>query len=226
MGFKVKPMRLMAVFAHPDDEIGVAGTLAKHARRGDAIKLIWLTYGELASHFGQMPEPEVAAIRQEHGRKVAELIGAEYAFLGLPDAGLSASRDEALKVAHEIAQWRPDVVFTWDPYDVHPDHRAAYWDVLSALKLCRIPKLVGEAHRAPVRLLHYFREDLPRPAIFIDIEETLEVAVEVFRVYQEFYGWDRGPEEFRESRARLGALAGVRYAERFQSERPLAHSYL
>ncbi len=39
----------MAVFAHPDDEIGAAGTLALHARRGDEVLQVWMTRGELAS---------------------------------------------------------------------------------------------------------------------------------------------------------------------------------
>ena len=45
-------MNLMAVFAHPDDELGCVGTLAKHAARGDQVMLVWTTHGELASQFG------------------------------------------------------------------------------------------------------------------------------------------------------------------------------
>ncbi|MER3479637.1 MAG: GlcNAc-PI de-N-acetylase [Meiothermus sp.] len=257
-------MRLMAIFPHPDDEIGTAGTLAKHARRGDAVKLIWLTRGELASQFGDAPPEEVARVREGHGHAVAEIIGAEYEFLGYPDAGLTGGREEALVLARKIAAWKPDVVFTWDPHDVHPDHRAAYWATLSALKLCRIPKLVGagaaqasfssqgrvdgaslvdispqpegmggstggvalEAHRSPVRLLHYYRSDLPRPAVYVDISPTIDVAEQVFRLYQAFYRWEYSPEAFRANRARLGQEAGVRFAERFQSEGPLPLEYL
>lgn len=256
-------MRLMAIFPHPDDEIGVSGTLAKHALRGDAVKLVWLTRGELASQFGDAPPEEVARIREGHGRMVAEIIGAEYEFLGYPDAGLTGGREEALVLARKIATWKPDVVFTWDPYDIHPDHRAAYWATLSALKFCRIPKLVGatarparasspaveaaspadplstpegmggstggmaiEAHRSRVRLLHYYRNDLPRPAVYVDISESIDVAEKVFRLYQAFYRWEYSPEAFRANRARLGQEAGVKFAERFQSEGPLPLEYV
>lgn len=220
-------MRLMAIFPHPDDEIGTAGTLAKHALRGDAVKLVWLTRGELASHFGDAPLEEVATVREGHGREVARILGAEYEFLSYPDTGLTGGREEALCIARLIADWRPDVVFTWDPYDVHPDHRATHTATLSALKLCRIPKLVGEAHRARIRLLHYYREDIQRPAIYVDIgEEGQAVAEQVFSLYRDFYEWDYSLEAFRANRARLGSLAGVRYAERFQGEGPLPHPYL
>ena len=70
----------MAVFAHPDDEIGAAGTLALHAQKGDRVMLVWMTRGELASQFGDTPEEEVARVREGHGAYVAGLIGAEHRF--------------------------------------------------------------------------------------------------------------------------------------------------
>ncbi|RMH53931.1 MAG: PIG-L family deacetylase [Deinococcus-Thermus bacterium] len=220
-------MRLLAVFSHPDDEIGVAGTLAKHVRRGDAAMLLWLTRGELASQFGDTPPEEVGRVREGHGRQVAEMIGAEYGFLGFPDSGLTGGREEALAIARVVADWKPDVVITWNPHDVHPDHRATYWATLSALKFCRIPKLVGRPHREPVRLLHYYRSDIPRPAVYVDIgEEGQAVAEQVFGFYQGFYRWDYSLEAFRASRLRWGAEASVKFAERFQAEAPLPHSYL
>lgn len=219
-------MRLMAVFPHPDDEIGTAGTLSKHVKRGDQAKLIWLTRGELASQFGDSPPEEVARIREGHGAAVAKIIGAEHAFLDFPDAGLTGGREEALVLAKEFAAWKPDVVFTWDPNDIHPDHRAAYWTVLSALKFCRIPKLVGEPHRGRIRLLHYFREDIQRPAVYVDIAETIDIAEQVFTIYHDFYKWEWTKEMFRANRARLGMVAGAKFAERFQSESFLAWGYL
>ncbi|MEW6420340.1 MAG: PIG-L family deacetylase, partial [Deinococcota bacterium] len=57
-------MRIMAVFAHPDDEIGCIGTLAKHAARGDEVMLVWTTLGELASQFGDTPHEEVRRVRR------------------------------------------------------------------------------------------------------------------------------------------------------------------
>lgn len=220
-------MRLLAIFPHPDDEVGVSGTLAKHVLRGDAAKILWLTRGELASQFGDMAPQEVARIREGHGRDVAAIIGAEWSFLDYPDSGLTGNNEEALVIAREIAAWKPDVVFTWNPEDVHPDHRAAYWATLSALKFCRIPKLVGEAHRKPIRLLHYNRGDIPRPSIYVDIgEEGQAISEKVFSYYHDFYKWDFSLEQFRASRARQGAEAGTKFAERFQSETPMAHPFL
>ena len=212
----------MAVFAHPDDEIGAAGTLALHAQKGDRVMLVWMTRGELASQFGDTPEEEVARVREGHGAYVAGLIGAEHRFLPTQDTFPTGGREEALALARLMAEFRPDAVVTWDPMDVHPDHRATHRAVLSALKLCRIPKLVGEAHRKPVRLFHYPREDLARPWVYVDTTPTQEVAEAVFSFYQAFYRWPFTLEDFRARRRLLGQRAGVRFAEAFQTEAPLA----
>ncbi len=195
--------------------------------RGDAAKILWLTRGELASQFGDTPPAEVARIREGHGHTVAAMVGAEAQFLDFADGSLSGGREEALAIAQVMAAWKPDVVLTWNPHDVHPDHRAAYWATLSALKFCRIPKLVGQPHREPGRPLHYYRSDIPRPAVYVDVgEEGQAVAERVFSFYRDFYQWAYSLEAFRANRSRLGAEAGVQFAERFQAEAPLAHAYL
>ena len=92
----------MAVFAHPDDEIGAAGTLALHAQKGDRVMPVWMTRGELASQFGDTPEEEVARVREGHGAYVAGLIGAEHRFLPFQDTFLTGGREEALALARRL----------------------------------------------------------------------------------------------------------------------------
>ncbi|MDM7323775.1 MAG: PIG-L deacetylase family protein [Thermus sp.] len=208
----------MAVFAHPDDEIGCLGTLALHARRGDRVLLVWMTRGELASQFGDMDDTQVARVREAHGAHVARVLGADYRFLPFRDTFLTGGREEALAVARLMAEFQPDAVITWDPVDIHPDHRATHQAVLSALKLCRIPKLVGEAHRGPIRLYHYPRKEVSRPWLYVDTTATMEVAETVFSFYHGFYHWPFTLEEFRAHRRLLGREAGVPFAEAFQAD--------
>ena len=44
-----KPKNVVAIFAHPDDEASVVGTLANHSEKGDNVYVIFLTRGENAS---------------------------------------------------------------------------------------------------------------------------------------------------------------------------------
>ncbi len=235
----------MAVFAHPDDEIGCIGTLTKHAARGDEVMLVWTTLGELASQFGDAPHEEVRRIRRQHGAWVAEKIGAQHHFFDMGDSRMTGNRAEGLQLARLYAQFRPNAVITWSDDHPHPDHRMTAKIAYDAITLARIPKIINEpgepllppdlsgdpgmnsgeeaespdgkleAWREPVRFYQYHAPASPYPEVFIDIEGTLDVAAEVMTFYHDFYKWPWNPERFREGRARTGQLGGVKAAEHF-----------
>ncbi|WP_309572293.1 PIG-L deacetylase family protein [Deinococcus sp.] len=143
-------MRIMAVFAHPDDEIGCIGTLAKHAARGDEVMLVWTTLGELASQFGDTSHEEVTRVRREHGAWVAERIGATYHFFDMGDSRMTGGRAEALQLARLYATFRPNAVITWSDDHPHPDHRMTAKIAFDAVTLARIPKIVNESGGGPM----------------------------------------------------------------------------
>ncbi|SEJ01458.1 N-acetylglucosaminyl deacetylase, LmbE family [Deinococcus reticulitermitis] len=236
-------MRILAVFAHPDDEIGCIGTLAKHARRGDEVMLVWTTLGELASQFGDATHEEVTRVRREHGAWVAGKIGAQHHFFDMGDSRMTGSRAEALELARLYARFRPQAVITWSDDHPHPDHRMTAKIAFDAVTLARIPKIVNEraggpmlpapdlsgdpgmdsgedqprleAWRDSVRFYQYHAAASPYPEIAVDTEDTIDVAAEVMAYYQAFYKWAWTPELYRQSRAEAGRLCGAKYAERF-----------
>ncbi|MBZ9752432.1 PIG-L family deacetylase [Deinococcus sp. HMF7604] len=237
-------MRLMAVFAHPDDEIGCAGTLARHAARGDEVMLVWTTLGELASQFGDAPHEEVRRVRREHGAWVAQKLGAQHHFFDMGDSRMTGGRAEALLLARLYARFRPNAVITWSDDHPHPDHRMTAKIAFDAITLARIPKIINEsgggvamppapdlsgdaapesgedlgrldAWRDPVRFYQYYAPASPYPEVFVNVTDTLDVAVEVMAYYQTFYQWPWTAEQYRAGRAEVGRLAGVGAAERF-----------
>ncbi len=216
-------MNLMAVFAHPDDELGCIGTLAKHAARGDEVMLVWTTHGELASQFGDTEHTEVRRIRQEHGAWVAEQIGAQYHFFDMGDSRMSGSRSEGLALARLYAQFRPDAVISWSDDHAHPDHRMSAKIAFDAITLARIPKIINEEmgerrepHRKGIRFYQYPSAGSSYPLVHVDVSEQLEVSERIFALYRDFYKWDANPDWFRASRAMRGLEAGVKHAEAFQ----------
>ncbi len=223
-------MRLLAVLAHPDDELGCVGTLAKHAARGDVVKLVWTTHGELASQFVEESEGEVRRIRQGHGAWVAERLGASYQFFDMGDSRLTGSRPEALALARLYAEFKPDVIVTWSDDHPHPDHRMTAKIAFDAVTLARIPKILNEglednapplqAHRKRVRFYQYLSFAAPGmsryPTVHVDTSEHIEAALDVFKLYRNFYGWTLSAEQFERSRANRGREVGVDYAEVFE----------
>lgn len=123
--------RILAVFAHPDDETyGPGGTLAAAARHHDTrVRLLIATRGEAGSlGISRNYEPgELARIRQWEMTAAAGTMGAELALLGFPDGGVSGvPEDELLRsVVTEIRQFRPHTLVTFHPNGLsgHPDHR-------------------------------------------------------------------------------------------------------
>ncbi len=231
-------MRLLAVFSHPDDELGCVGTLAKHAARGDEVLLVWTTHGELASQFTQ-DRDEVRRIRQEHGAKVAGRIGASAHFFDMGDSRMTGGRTEALQLARLYARFQPDAIITWNDDSPHPDHRMTARIAFDAITLARIPRILDESHtpddapagdaddelephRRPVAFYQYASHASTRPLVHVDISEQIELACEIFTFYQEFFGWSYSLEDFRTSRRINGREAGVKYADKLQLRRAFA----
>jgi LmbE family N-acetylglucosaminyl deacetylase len=215
-------MRIMAIFAHPDDELGCVGTLKKHAQRGDDAMFVWTTHGELASQFVEHTEEEVRRIRQEHGAWIAEKVGATYHFFDMGDSKIRGSREEALQLARVYATFKPDAVITWSDDNPHPDHRMTAKIAFDAITLARIPKILNEAggtfepHRKDVKFYQYVSAAVNRPTVHVNISDQIDLVTEMFTFYQEFYKWQFTPEQFRQGRAQNGREVGVKFAEKLQ----------
>jgi LmbE family N-acetylglucosaminyl deacetylase len=122
---ELRAKRMLAVFAHPDDEsFGSGGTLAKYAHQDVQVVLLCVTRGE-AGIPGVKPE-EAGNIRTRELRQAAERLGIEVYFLDYPDGGLARSKSQTLleMVACWIDLVQPQVILTFGPDGVsgHPDH--------------------------------------------------------------------------------------------------------
>jgi LmbE family N-acetylglucosaminyl deacetylase len=125
-------MRLLGVFAHPDDEtICAGGTFAKYASAGAEVHVVSLTKGEA----GQIRDASAATRRTLGAVREKELHAAGHALgitetrcLDYPDGGLSAIDSTVLRrvASTLIAEIDPDVVVTFgaDGFSGHPDHVA------------------------------------------------------------------------------------------------------
>jgi LmbE family N-acetylglucosaminyl deacetylase len=143
-GVRREPRRVLAVFAHPDDEVLCAGgTLALCAAAGQAVTVVCATRGEL----GPIAEPALVAgtslgeVRERELLASCAALGVlDVRVLGLPDAGVdwAAQLQGTLgQLVLLIRQLRPDAIVTFgaDGLYGHSDHVA-------------IGELVSSARRA------------------------------------------------------------------------------
>ena len=148
-------MNILAIGAHPDDlEYGCAGTLIKHAQRGDRVFLMVVTDGSMGG------EPQV---RQREQLDAAKIIGAEDAFfLDYPDTCFECNRDSITRIEEVVRKVDASAVYTHFGEDTHQDHR-------------NVSRAVVPAARSIPNLL--FFEALSSqnftPTIFVDIGQVI-----------------------------------------------------
>lgn len=132
MNQKLNNKKLLAIFAHPDDEaIMMGGTMAHYARRGVSVNLLCATRGE----WGTISDDRLATrenlgeVREKELHNACEILGANLlGFLDCPDANINNTDWQEIeeKIVRAIRALRPQVVVTFghDGLYGHPDHIA------------------------------------------------------------------------------------------------------
>ena len=153
-----RPLVLMAVHAHPDDEAtSTGGVLAKYAAEGVTTVLVTCTDGALGDAGTVKPgeeghsTAEVVALREAELAESCRILGITHAHqLGYHDSGMmgwpqndaegafwTTPLDEPVaRLAELIRRHRPDVVLTYDEngFYGHPDHIQAHRITVAALE--------------------------------------------------------------------------------------------
>lgn len=213
---------LLVGLAHPDDEVGAAGTILAQRARGDRVIIVWLSRGEQTEAFGPRSTAEVARLREEQGYRAAEILDAEVIFLDFPDTAITATHENAVRIARLLCEQRPDALLTWGDAWVrgmrHPDHQACGQLFRDAITLARIAKVVAPLppHRDPVPVFTYRGLHSALPAVGIDVTPYREGIAAVAGLYHRALGF--GDPDWVEARLReCGRRWNFHYAEEFDA---------
>ncbi|SMF57936.1 bacillithiol biosynthesis deacetylase BshB2 [Paenibacillus barengoltzii] len=187
----LKGRKLLAVFAHPDDESFICGgTLAKYAAEGAEVTVVSATRGEMGRRMGNPPylnRETIAAAREVELRQACNHLGVhELKFLDIRDKTVEFIDEEQLigrieAMMHEI---QPDVVLTFhEKLGGHPDH-------------CAIGKATTAAFRRYGQGALYFVSfgDMmqqpgkygytPDAIVQVDVQEHLKAKLAAFRAHR------------------------------------------
>jgi LmbE family N-acetylglucosaminyl deacetylase len=155
-------MRVLAIVAHPDDEVlGCGATLAKHAQAGDEVRVLILGTGAMVAL-------RVAA------QAAAKILGYSVTVGTFPDQRFDSVDllDVVRYVEMHVKQVQPEVVYTHAAGDLNVDHRVTHQATLTA---CRA--LPGSSVK---RLLTC--ED-NAATVFVDVTDTWESKVKALECY-------------------------------------------
>lgn len=134
-----EPLRILAIYAHPDDELSVGGTLAKYARLGAEITLVCATRGEVATIYCDdcATRETLAAVRTGELECCCQKLGiGRLEWLDWPDGGVQTVPEPVAlaQLTPIIRRLRPHILFTHADHGgyPHPDHLGVHTSVLAA----------------------------------------------------------------------------------------------
>ena len=208
-----QPLRLLGIFAHPDDEtLCAGGTFAKYASAGAEVRVVSLTKGGA----GQIRDASTAtrstlrAVREKELDAAGTELGlTETRCLDYPDGGLSEIDSQVLVrlVSELLSEIDPDVVITFGPdgFSGHPDHVAVGAAVTAACFEMRAA--------ASIRLFHCHR---PRSRMLLR-DRLAEWVVELTTRFKGTHDFVRAMSVFSREATALGYAADFVTVEWFPS---------
>ncbi len=191
-----EPVRVIAIFAHPDDaESKMGGTAALMAQMGHQVKFLSLTNGD-AGHYKE-GGGVLGKRRRTEAKEAARRLGIEeYEVLDYHDAELIPTLDVRLDVIRAIREWDADVVIGLRPNDYHPDHRNAGQVVIDASYMVQVPNVAPDTPPTasnPVFLYMQDRFTKPypfEPDIAVAIDDVFETKVDGLDAHvSQMYEW-------------------------------------
>lgn len=210
---------VLAVAAHPDDEVlGAGATLAKHADAGHEVTVLIVTEGTTA----QYDDDSLIDQKREEARACAETLGVDAVRFGdLPDMRLDTVPHVEVNAVVEdaVEDLDPDVVYTHSPHDVNEDHAAVAASTRVATRpgsgveevlAYEVPSSTGWAGGDRERF---------QPTTYVDVTDHVDRKVEAFEAYEterREYPHPRSPRAIRALGETRGTDAGFPVAEAFQ----------
>ena len=214
-------LRILAIGAHPDDcDIKFAGTAAKFAKAGHAVKFLSVTNGDAGhqSIGGGMLAKRRFLETQESARRVGIQ---EYEVLDNHDGELVPSLEVRRQIIRVIRKWKADIVIAPRPNDYHPDHRYTGVLVQDAAYLVVVPNIVPDTpplDNNPIFLYYSdgFQKPAPfRPDVVVPIDSVFDIKVNALDAHvSQFYEWlpwvdhklDQVPKDPKERKAWVGKM--------------------
>jgi LmbE family N-acetylglucosaminyl deacetylase len=150
--------RILVFGAHPDDEIKMAGTMAKLAASGVQVFVAIMTDGSEG-----FPDPawreRIVAMRAAEMEECDRVVGIAKRFrINCPDMGLVQGKQVFKDCIRAVREARPDAVFTHGPAGINPDHVATHQITVPAVWQAGQPVAADLGEPWRVGQLYYYKE--------------------------------------------------------------------
>ena len=218
--------KILVVAAHPDDEVlGCGGTMARHAKNGDKVHIVFMSNG--VNSRGNVKYNEENE-RRECAIKASEILGAQTPkFFDFPDNMMDTV--PLLEIVKElevyIQELQPNIVYTHYKGDLNIDHQITYQAVMTA---CR------PTPRNSITQIYLFEilsstewsiSSTFSPVHFVDISEEFELKINALKMYKDEmkdFPNSRSIESVSALAVFRGGSMGINFSEAFSVERSIS----
>lgn len=206
-------MKILAVCAHPDDEIlGVGGTLLRHSSQGDEIFICIATKAYEPEWSNNYIEKKI--IEQE---KVDKLLNSKKRYnLDFPAVKLNeiAYGEFNKRITGVVDEVNPDIIYTHFEQDLNFDHKYVFYACQVA---ARPPKFI-DVYSFETPSETEWGSKAFKPNYYINIEGFLEKKIDLFKLYKsevKNYPHPRSYKAIENLAKYRGSEVGLKYAEAF-----------
>jgi len=213
-------VNVLVVAAHPDDEIlGVGGTIASHAAKGDRVRLAVMCEG-VSSRYSAERDSEI----RRQATEAARILGVTDIVLGnLPDQRLDTLPlgDVVKQVEQLMSNPSPEVIYTHFAGDINRDHRVLAEAVLVAARPYSVSSVKEILMFEAPSSTEWSSPSLTtpfQPNVYVDVNEFLERKIKAFSCYSaevREFPHPRSPEALRDRARYWGSVINRRGAEAF-----------
>jgi hypothetical protein len=209
-------MKILAIGAHADDiELGVGGTISRHAAEGHSVSILLVTHSAYSNFEGRVIRSRETALSE--AKSAAKIMGTDDVIC-LDYETKCVSYDVKLieDINRHIDKMKPDVIYThWDG-DINQDHSAISQATIVAGR--NVPRILMYRSNWYKSYKHFENN------FYVDISDYIETKVKAIRAHESEMS-RRGEDwiDFFKNQCRNnGQEVGVRYAESFQTIKWLA----
>ena len=227
-------MNILAVVAHPDDEIlGCGATLRKLSNEGHSVYSCVLC-APADARFNRPSLDRLASVSQEASRLVGITESVGYDFKNIQfNAVPHLEMVKAIEAV--IVRFKPEWIFTHHPGDLNVDHRVCYEATTAAAMLPQrlssdlSPTLISRVFLFEILSSTDWAPPLGesfRPNSFFDVSSTFDAklsALDAFEGALKPFPHSRSRENVRNLAHLRGAQVGFELAEAFSLIRDLNH---
>ena len=229
-------MNILVIVAHPDDEVlGMGGTMLKHSKKGDHVRVIYMATGITARRSSRYQnatnyesnkkemkkmKKEIQAIRNDARKACGILKVNDIAFYEFPDNEMdSVPLLKIVKVVEqEISKMKPDKIYTHHYGDLNIDHRSVYNATLTACRPVNSPVKELICFEVPSSTEWNYPNTF-NPNYFVNINDQLVQKIKAMEAYKneiKKFPHPRSSQNLRITAGRWGSISGQESAEAFE----------